>query len=411
MRFQVDIHRSDIKAYWRFIVIFWCLCFFAVPAFSQSRSELETKRIKLLEEIEQTTTQLSKTRKDKAATLDRYITLKRQIEKRQELILTLKKEIAYADTSIVRSQEIISSLERDLSSLKQEYGAMLRMAYRHQRNHSLLTFLFAADSFNDLLKRWQYLRQYEKYRQRQAGLILETRTALTGKVQQLETQKQEKDSLLVGQESQKQLLAQELTDKNTLLNTLKTSERKLASSLESQQEAHDRLNDAIENIIQTEMALKRVEARKPEVLASTPEIAKVVAGDFQKNKGALPWPVKKGTISRNFGTQPHPTIPTITISNNGIDIKTDKQAKVYAVYGGKVVGTQYIPGYQNMIILQHGAYYTVYSNLEKIFVKRGDIIEAQTVIGRVNSDKPEVHFEVWREKQRLNPTAWVARQN
>jgi septal ring factor EnvC (AmiA/AmiB activator) len=381
---------------------------FSIPGLSQDRNELESRRLQLLQEIEETSGQLQQTRRNKAATLDRYFALQRQIKKRQELILTLKQELAYADTSINRTQEIIIALQSDLDNLKSEYGTMLRMAYRHQRNNSLLLFVFAADNFNDFLKRWQYMRQYEKFRQRQADLILETNSALGNKLAQLEIKKAEKEDLLSDQERQKQLLDQELKDKNSVLANLKTSESKLVAELDEQQKAHERLNDAIEAIIRAEVAAKLAAARNPETLAEAPS-APATASAFPNNKGTLPWPVKNGEITRYFGKQPHPTIPTIQITNNGIDIRTSKQAKVYAVHGGKVVGTQYIPGYQNMIILQHGTYYTVYSNLEKLFVKRGDMVSSQQVLGRVSSKKPEVHFEVWREKQRLDPTTWVAK--
>ncbi|MEN0005762.1 MAG: peptidoglycan DD-metalloendopeptidase family protein [Bacteroidota bacterium] len=383
-----------------------------ILAKAQDRTDLESKRLQLLQEIEATSNQLDQTRKNKAATLDRYFALQRQIKKRQELIVTLRQELSFADTSIYRTQDIIAALQRDLDNLKTEYSEMLRLAYRHQRNNSMLLFLFAADNFNDFLRRWQYIRQYGKFRNKQADLILETNETLEKKVAQLEAKKLEKQELLAKQEQQKQLLDKELNDKNSLLSTLKTSESKLVAELDEQQKAHQRLNSAIEKIIQKEMALKREIARTPEVLetAPTPSTPIVNNSAFQQNKGSLPWPVKSGEISRYFGKQPHPTIPTIQITNNGIDIRTSKQAKVYAVHSGKVVGTQFIPGYQNMIIIQHGTYYTVYSNLEKIFVKRGDQVDRQHLLGRVSTAKPEVHFEVWREKQRLNPTKWVAKR-
>jgi septal ring factor EnvC (AmiA/AmiB activator) len=138
-----------------------------------------------------------------------------------------------------------------------------------------------------------------------------------------------------------------------------------------------------------------------------------VSKEFQGNRGKLPWPVKNGIITGHFGRQPHPTIPNIEIVNNGIDIQTDQGAPVRSVFEGTVVGTQYVPGFDYMVILQHGDYYTVYSNLAELSVKKGDKVAIRQNIGKVSTDSKtntsEVHFEIWKEKTRLNPQEWVGR--
>ena len=136
-----------------------------------------------------------------------------------------------------------------------------------------------------------------------------------------------------------------------------------------------------------------------------------LTGDFKKNRGRLPKPVKNGIVTKRFGKQPHPTLPGIEITNNGIDIRTERNADVFAIFEGKVVSKQFIPGYQNMLIIQHGEYYSVYSNLENVTVKKGEQIGTMEKIGTVAIDRKsnvsEVHFEVWRDKIRLNPEDWV----
>lgn len=383
---------------------------------AQNRQELESKRKQLLREIEETTTRLSQTRKDKAAALDRYFTLKKQIKNRQQLIITLRAELDFAEASIQRANEVVDALEQDVVDLKQEYANTLRSAYRSSINKSSLAFLFAAEDFNDLFLRWQYIRQYNEYRQRQARLIIETQEMLIGKAEQLAERKIEKEQLLISQEEQQIILNKELADKDQLLSKLKVSESKLAANLEDQQEAHAALNATIERIIREEMAEQRRASRNASSLTASTEkeeAVKNVATDrrlsvsFENLKGALPWPVKSGKIIKKYGRQPHPNIQTIQITNNGIDIESEARARVFAIYDGKVVGLRYIPGYQNTVILQHGTYYSVYSNLEEVFVGRGDEVNADQALGRLSKDKPEVHFEVWKEKQRMNPTLWV----
>lgn len=418
-KLKIQKNLIDFSKYLKAIFVFRAsllmllLLFASIALYGQNRKDLEAKRKQLLQEIQETNELLDATKRNKETTLDRYFALQSQIRKRQQLINNLNEEIVFTDASIERTNQVIEALNEDVERLNQEYAAMLRVAYRMKLSNSYLLFLFSADNVNDLFKRWQYLRQYDKYRKKQARLIAETKQTLETKAEQLEKRKKEKEQLLVSEEKQKQLLNQELKDKDQLLNTLKKDESRLAGDLKEQQNAHQKLNDVIESFIRDEMADRRRNSRTSEALEATKNLPDIdlanLSNDFQDNKGQLPWPVRSGVITRHFGTQPHPTIKSVEIVNNGIDIRSENQARVYAIFHGKVVGTQFVPGYQNMVIIQHGHYYTVYSNLEEVAVKRGDQIRARQFIGRLNNDNPEVHFEVWREKQRLNPVNWVAK--
>jgi murein hydrolase activator len=383
----------------------------ALPLAGQNRKELESRRQQLMLEIRQTESQLKETKKNKAATLDQYLALQNQIRKRQQLVSTLRREIDYANAGMQRSREVLAALSVDVERLKTEYAQIIRTAYRHKISNSFLIFIFSADSFNNAFRRWQYIRQYDRYRRKQARLIMETQEALTRKNLQLEQRKKEKEQLLASQEEQQQLLSQELGDKNLILKALNTSESKLAKDLDAQQKAHETLNDAIEAVIREEITRAKREARSADAPAgAAPAESLPLSNDFQKNRGRLPWPVNSGYITRQFGKQPHPTVPSIQISNNGIDIRTEDGAQVFAVFEGRVAGVQFIPGYKNTIIIQHGNYYTVYSNLEEVYVERDDQVERQKLLGKLGADKPEVHFEIWLEKKRLNPIDWVARR-
>lgn len=379
----------------------------------QTRQELEEKRKRLLAEISQTTSTLEKIKQNKQTTLNQFLALQRQIRKRQQLINTLKAEVKYADESIERTNLLVISLQEDAERLKKEYAYMLRSAYRHKMHNSSLAFLFSASSINEAFKRWRLLKQYDSYRKKQADLIQATQNTMLAKINQLEKRKEEKEDLLVSQESQKQLLNKELSDKDVILNNLKADESRVAKDLNKQEIAHQELNDAIESIIRSEISRKRKEERSADALTRNERtnaevrLSASITQDFRSKKGALSWPVRSGEITKKFGKQQHPTVKSIEITNNGIDIRTNARSKVFAIFQGRVAGTQFIPGYRNTVIVQHGEYYTVYSNLEDIFVKRGDILAANQVIGQVGRNNTEVHFEIWKEKQRLNPTRWV----
>lgn len=391
----------------------------------QSRKDLEEKRKKLLKDIEQTSGLLQQTKQDKAATLSRYVTLQRQINKRQQLVETLQEEMSLLLDNIERTATVVMALNDDIERLKTEYVKIARHAYRQKLMHSDWLFLLSAKSFNEAFRRWQYLRQYDRHRQRQARLILDTQQTLLDKIKSLEDRKIEKERLLSTEQRQSKMLGLEMEAKNQLLEELKGDEARLARDLEGKQAAANKLNKAIEKVIKEEMERIRREERAAAAASAattapsktvkptaTPESASI-SSEFQGNRGKLPWPVKNGIITGHFGRQPHPTIPNIEIVNNGIDIQTDEGSPVRAVFEGTVVGTQFIPGFDYMVILQHGSYYTVYSNLEEVAVKKGDKVAIRQNLGKVSTDRKTntsaVHFEIWKEKTRLNPQEWVGK--
>lgn len=428
MRFQrKDIkewinHPSSRLGFWSkkiFVIIllgFFCISF----SNAQIRKNLEDRRRRLIKDIQLTSNLLNKTTRTKAAALDRYIALRKQIQQRELLVSTIRKEIEITDLSMNRASNVVESLTDDIDRLEKEYSELLRQAYRRKKNSSDLGFIFSAESINQGFQRWQYLKQYDEYRKKQAQLILETKETLTIKKTQLQETKIEKEGLIASVEKQANILNAELGDKSKLLRTLRKDEKRLKSELRKKRTDHEGLNKAIEKAIKKNMAARRKNERdkKPNKndVNKKPQKDDAVAlkrltGDFRNNRGRLPQPVKNGVVTRRFGKQQHPTLPRVQITNNGIDIRTERNAKVFAVFEGEIVSKQFIPGYQNMLIIQHGDYYTVYSNLGEVFVKKGDQVGTMENIGTVAMDRKsnvsEVHFEVWRDKARLNPEDWV----
>ena len=408
------IHHSSLQ---KALCFFVFIIFFAASLQAQVRKDLEERRRKLLKDIEVTSNLLNTTTRNKAAALDRFIALRRQIKKREELIVTLQEEIQLTDLSMNRANEVVEALTTDIDRLQKEYSKLLRQAYRQKKNNSKLAFLFSSESLNQGFRRWQYLKQYDKYRKKQAKLILETKAMLSDKKNQLERTKMEKEELIASEEKQAAILSAELGDKSKLLKTLKKDESRLKKELRLKRVDHERLNQAIEKVIKDEIIARRKRERANKPLNTKPNVRdnsaalKRLSGNFRNNKGRLPQPVENGVITKRFGKQPHPTLKNIQITNNGIDIRAERYANVMAIFEGKVVSKQFIPGYHNMVILQHGDYYTVYSNLEEVFVKKGEQVSTRQVIGKLAMNRiskvSEVHFEVWRDKVRLNPEDWV----
>ncbi len=422
----------------------WATLAFALPVLcpAQNKQDLEEKRKRLIREIEVTDNLLHKTTRNKAATLDRYVALQKQIERREKLIETLGEEIAESEAAAGRTAAVVESLTRDIQTMQQDYGRIVRNAYRRKEMNNPLLYVLSADNLNQAFRRWLFLRKYDRYRKTQAEAIMATQQTLSKKIAALETSRREQETLLASLQGQRTALSTEMQDKEKLLETLKKDEGRLREELQQKQAAHEALNQAIERVIQEEIRKKMLESRRtaaakpPETTpssssATTPSPPAVTAAaddaavsesaaeikedatslGFRQSRGRLPWPVEKGFVARGFGRQKHPTLRNIEITNNGVDIRTDENSAVRAVYAGIVAGVQFIPGHDYTIILQHGNYYTVYSNLSETRLNKGDRVTANQTVGRVSTNPitgaSELHFELWHQKERMNPSSWI----
>lgn len=408
------------------------------------RGELEAKRQHLLKQIETTTLQLNKAQQSKEAALDKLEALHTQLENRESLINTLHDEIDETDNIIARTEEVLEALNSDMNRLRTEYATMVRKAYKMKVPDNAVLFMLSSDNFTQAYYKWQYFRMYDKFRKRQAKLIGETQKSLLAKNEYLINQKSQKELLINSNEYQKTIWAQEKQDKDRLIEDLKAEEKRLSSDLKSQEKQNLKLNSAIEKLISAEIETKRREAeernrkvraeaerlaaeaktkrkkskesdtptekpRSEKIITDSPENL-ALSSDFRGNKGKLP-PPATGTIVRTFGKQQ--VLDKVTALNNGIDIKTTNNADVKAVFNGTVSIVSSIPGMGYVVLIQHGNYYTVYSNLSTALVKKGQAVTTRQTIGYsgVNpvSSEPEVHFEVWLEKTHLNPSSWLVK--
>lgn len=410
------------------------------------RSELEIKRQQLLKQIELTTKQLNQTQLTRVAARDRIEALQNQIETREALINNLHEEINETDAFIERTEEVLNALKADIQQLRMEYASMASKAYKMKVPNNALLFLLSSNNFTEAYKKWQYFRMYDKFRQRQAKLIVETQRSLSSKNEFLIQQKNQKVKLVSTNEHQKKMWTFEKQNKDNLINELKQSESRLTGTLKTQAKQNIRLNASIERLIFADLEAKRriaeERARKTREEANRlarernrnrknnteEETAQVeeekfknneiitestenleLSSDFRSNKGKLPSPAS-GAIVRGFGKQQ--VMDKVTALNNGIDIKTNSNADVRAVFSGSVSIISSIPGLGYVVLIQHGNYYTVYSNLSSVAVKKGQAVSTRQTIGYAGinpvSNDSEVHFEVWLEKTHLNPSLWLA---
>ncbi|MES2836931.1 MAG: peptidoglycan DD-metalloendopeptidase family protein [Bacteroidota bacterium] len=426
---------------------------FSFSAFSQSKKELEKKKQKIQKDIEMTNELLNTTQKNKKTSLNQLATLEKKITLRQDLITTINQEVAAIEREVEENSIVIQRLSSEIDKLKKEYAQMIVFAHKNQSSYSRLMFLFSAKDFNQAYQRAKYFQQYAQYRQHQALLITKSQKNLTEKINVLIAKKQQKQALLGNKQQEKELMESEKVEKEEMVAQLGKKEQELRADLKKKQQDNEKLNKAIQKIIADEIEKSRREAEKAEAkrlaaankaaketpsktkttpaetkttsktpvkettsdkLNLTPE-AKLVSNNFETNKAKLPWPVADGVITSYFGEHDHPVLKGVKIKNNGIDIATRNGAQVRSVFDGEVTGVINIPGAGKAIIVRHGEYLTVYSNLADAYVQKGDKISTKQNIGLAqaedDSNKAEMHFEIWQGSTLLNPIGWIYRNN
>jgi septal ring factor EnvC (AmiA/AmiB activator) len=388
--------------------------------YAQSEKErLRNNKEQIEQEIELTNKLLQETKKNKKTSMNQLVLLERKIDQRQRLIDNIESEIYYLNNAILYNQKRIGELEKKLEKLRGEYARMIQAAQRNQSNMTRLMYIFASDDFNQALKRMQYFRQYGHYRRDQSLLIQNTQDSIKNKNQELRDMRQRKVSLKAQQEMEKQNMVQEKTEKNRTINKLASEEKELLADLRRKKRESERLNKAIEAAIAEEIAKAEAAANKstedkPTIKRTfelTPDQVKL-SNSFADNRGKLPWPTKQGIISSTYGEHAHPVLKYVKTKNNGIDILTARGEKARAVFSGKVTNVVSMSNTKKAIIIRHGEYLTVYSNISKVLVSVGQEVDTKEVIGEIytedDSNKTELHFEVWKGKNLQNPSYWLA---
>lgn len=431
-------------------LIFFALVFsFLVisPVFVQAQSknskkELEKKKKQINEEINEINKELEETKTGKKASLNTLVKLNVKLKKRQSLINTINMEINALNAGIRENENHVQNLKTDLERLKKEYAKMIVFAQRNQNTYSKLMFIFSAENFNQAYARLKYIQQYSEFRRKQADEIIKTQTKLIGKLNELKVQHQEKKMLLMSEETEKKQLSQEKNQQEEVLTSLQQKEKELKKQLEKKKRDAAELQLAIKRLIEEELKRKAEEEAKAlaakkakeaeekkdnktvkkedkkivekKATASTPaldEVAVALSADFASNRGKLPFPVVKGVICEEYGEHEHPAIKGFMMFNNGVDICVSKGTQVRAIFDGEVTGIADSPTGGKLVIVRHGEYLSVYSNISNVSVNIGQKVKSKQTIGTVLFDEDEgkssMSLQIWKGQKTMDPSAWL----
>jgi len=397
----------------------------SLSVFSQTKDKLKKQKSTIEKEISYTTNLLNKTKDNKIKSLSYLRLLDKQISIKESLLKTLNieisllnKQIRKTERSIIETQQSIVDEQQELVLLKGEYAKMIYACFMEKGTRNDLIFIISSEDFNQAYKRMVYLKQYASFRKNQVDKIIESQknlaikeNALTKKNNQLVLESESKMNLIVVKKQEINSISDAKKEKQELVKNLSKSEKVFKQQLKDQQESAKVLGDEIRKIIAEEIRKSREKAeKKNKGFALTPE-AMALSTDFNNNKGKLPWPLEKGVIIQAYGKQKHTVLAGIETFNNGIDIVTDANMNIRAVFDGTVSRIFFIKGEGKAILLNHGEYFSVYSGLKEVSVKVGDKMLSKEKIGVVFTQeiegKTELHFEIWKGYDKQDPSKWL----
>lgn len=385
----------------RFILCLVCsLVVFRLAA--DEVKDLQREQEQIRRELAETEQLLKETKKNETATTNKLTLLNKNIKDRKRLINGINREIQAIDHDMLRLVARRGELQVEQNRLREDYAQLIRKTHYQQRMQSPLLFILSAKNFQQLMRRMRYLRQFARYRQRQVAAIEATQADIDAQNQSLAERKTERNAALKSQQKEQEQLTRDQRKQQKMLNELKKKEKNLAAKQKKQQKRINEINKKIEDVI-----------RKQATKTTLTKEQQLLAGGFEQNKGRLPWPVEKGFISGTFGVHQHPVYEHVTVNNKGIYLQTTAGSTARAVYEGEV-SSCVVLGNTYAVIVQHGNYRTVYSNLSQLKVKQGDKVKAKQALGTIYSDpdddnKTEVYFQIYKDRQLLDPTPWLAR--
>ena len=412
-----------MKKFVSFLIVSLCLL---QPLFPQSIAELAEKKKQALENLAQTNKLLNETQKSKQGSVNKINLIKRNIKERKTVIQSLNGQIDALERNIGVLRTEKQQLEERLRYLKADYAKLIRETHVRRNHFSPLLFILSSDNAGQAYRRFRYLQEFSDYRKKQAFEIQRVTAQLVVKEKNLTNDVDKKERVLTEKEREAKKLESDRQQESKMLTQLQKKEKKLKDQQKKQQRQANELNNKIQKLIAAEIR-KEEERRKQAANQSAKESGKpvpttfemskdekLIAGNFEKNKGRLPLPVEKGFISGHFGVQPHPVLKHVTTNNKGIYIQAPSGSSARAVFEGVVTQCFMVPGSNSAVIVKHGNYRTVYSNLTEIYVKEGDKVSTKQSIGKIfvdteNDNKTELYLMIYRDTSIQNPELWLAR--
>ena len=367
---------------------------------AQSVNDLEKQVNKLQSDIKTSQNLLKKTSKNKETTLKEVELLQAQIKKRDDLIKTYEQQLSILNKETKGYKNDVAKLQNELEKNRQEYADLLVIQYRNRNNLNNLLFIFSSEDFNQAIRRMRYIQQFNDLLKHKMKEIDGTKSDIKKRIEKNEADKKRIEKLNDVQKKERDELNKDKKVLNDKVANLKKQEKNIKKEIEQKQKETKDLQARIKKVISDEVAKTKTNATVDTKLSE----------NFEGNKGKLPWPVESGVVTKKYGNNPHPTQSKVVVFNNGIDISTEQGSNALCVFDGQV-STVFNTGSTNVVMVRHGLYFTLYANLDKVYVKAGDKVRTGEKLGLVhtgaNDNVTTLHFEVWNDKNNTNPEVWL----
>jgi septal ring factor EnvC (AmiA/AmiB activator) len=433
------------------------------------QEKLEQRKAQIQQEIKENERLLQSVKKKEKSAVSVMVIQEKKIALKENLIKTTEKQAKLLSNDMYINQVEINKLKKELVILKEDYAQMITKSYKSRSEESRAMFLLSSKNFQQAYKRLQYMKQYTSFRKIQGEEIKGKSKELVVYNQKLDVQKSAKQKLIDEKEKERLSLEQEKKEQEKLVNAIKKDKNKIANDIKKKQQEARAIDKQIDRLIRqaiaeanrkaaaerakqkaaataaakekkaaaaaaakelalanktnkttTKTAVKPVEIEEPvedkkpissTKIELTPE-AKIVADNFRANKGRLPYPVERGSITLGFGNQPHPVYKSLMVHNSGVEITTDQGANARAVFDGVVINVFNSTPVNKAVMIQHGDYFTVYQNLSSVSVGKGDKVSRKQSIGRVRSNgetgKTVIKFLILQNTSYINPAGWLS---
>ena len=430
----------------RLLSVLTLCCWLAGTLLAQSNKlikELENKRGTLQKQIAESESLLKSTKKDVGSQLNGLAALTGQIEERRRYILSINRDVEAIDRELLSLEKQLGRLQRDLADKKKKYESSVHYLYKNRSIEEKLMFILSADNLAQTYRRMRYVREYATYQRLQGEEVLKKQDEVNRKRTELKQVRTAKEGLLKEREAEKVKLEEQEKQKKTLVANLQKKQRGLQNEISKKRREANQLNARIDRLIaeEIERARKRAAGEERKKTAANRKTGKEksnaaagtkkgntapleaysmskadreLSGTFANNRGKLPMPITGPyIITSHYGQYAVEGLRNVKLDNKGIDIQGKPGAQARAIFNGKVAAVFQLNGLFNVLI-RHGSYISVYCNLSSASVKQGDEVSTKQTIGPVFSDKADggrtvLHFQLRREKEKLNPEPWLNR--
>lgn len=373
----------------KLILLFLFCCIISITLSAQDREQLEQERMQVIESIEATDDLIASSEADRQKGIATLVALRGQIDQRNTLLNNIKQSISAAEFEIEFNLATLDSLTQRVKSIKDQYAILLRSKYVRRLIGSKWITIFSTSNINKAFLRWNYYRQFDTYRESKIKEIESIRKIVAQKNKEIKKHALENSALIQEQQQQNSELQKRIEQQNELIKELQKDKTILQSQLLVIKEARESLNQAIESRVINELSGVKIGSDRGKSNESNPVIV----------KGKIMLPITNGYIE-NFSISDEDKTSTISLS-------VAKGARVISIAPGRVVSVKDVSGFGRMIILQHGDYYSVYAKMNNVIVSVGNRVKKNTVLGSVDSTENKLHFELWKDKVRLDANKWI----